>query len=121
MRLNHKFAILCGSYIKKKMTGGRGLHRTEVAFLLLTQRPWVLFSAFPSIFPLMLLRFIDDIAKSSGQRLDNVNRTHLVLASGKLVLQKYADSGQTSNTNTSKSIDSLIMFLFVLKLNMADL
>ena len=27
-------------------------------------------------------------AKNSGQRLDNVNQTHLVLASGKLILQK---------------------------------
>ena len=26
----------------------------------------------------------------SGQRLDNVNRTHQVLASGKLVLQKHS-------------------------------
>ena len=36
----------------------------------------------PNFFLLILL-FID-----RGQRLDNVNRTHLVLASGKLVLQK---------------------------------
>ena len=70
------------------MIGGGGLHRTEVAFLLLTQRPWVLFSALPSIFPLIFLRFIDGIAKNSGQRLDNVNQTHLDQASGKLVLQK---------------------------------
>ena len=33
----------------------------------------------------MMLRFI---AYSNGQRLDNVNQTHLVIASGKLVLQK---------------------------------
>ena len=36
----------------------------------------------------MLLRFINGTAQSSGQRLDNVNQTHLVLASGKLVLPK---------------------------------
>ena len=36
----------------------------------------------------MLQRFIDGTALKSGQRLDNDNRTHLVLASGKLVLQK---------------------------------
>ena len=36
---------------------------------------------------LMLLRFSDSPASNSGQRLDNVNQTHLVLASGKLVLQ----------------------------------
>ena len=35
----------------------------------------------------MLLRFNDGTAKNSGQRLDTVNRTHLVRASGKLVLQ----------------------------------
>ena len=35
----------------------------------------------------MLPRFIDSTAQNSGQRLGNVNRTHLVLASGKLVLQ----------------------------------
>ena len=38
------------------------LHSTEVAFLLLTQQPQVRFSAFPRIFLLMLLRFIDGTA-----------------------------------------------------------
>ena len=37
---------------------------------------------------LLLQRFIDGPAKNSGQRLDNVNQTHLVLASGKPVLKK---------------------------------
>ena len=36
----------------------------------------------------MLQRFIDGPAQNSGQRLDNVNQTLLVLASGKLVLRK---------------------------------
>ena len=40
----------------------------------------------------MFLRFINGTAKNSGQRLDHVNGTHLVLAlvlaSGKLELQK---------------------------------
>ena len=45
-------------------------------------------SADPVLILLMLLRFIGGIALNSGQRLDNVNRAHLVLASGKLVLQK---------------------------------
>ena len=36
----------------------------------------------------MLLRFIDGTDSNTGQRLDNVNRTHLFLASGKLVQQK---------------------------------
>ena len=39
-------------------------------------------------FILMLLLFIDGIAQNSGQMLDNVNQTHLVLASAKLLLQK---------------------------------
>ena len=42
------------------------LHSTEVAFLLLTQQPQVRFSAFPSFFLLMLLRFIDGTAWKSG-------------------------------------------------------
>ena len=37
---------------------------------------------------LMLQRDLMALLKNSEQRLDNVNRTHLVLASGKLVLQK---------------------------------
>ena len=37
---------------------------------------------------LKLLRLIDGTAKNSDQRLDNVYQIHLVLASGKLVLQK---------------------------------
>ena len=38
-------------------------------------------------FLLMLLRFIGSTAWNTGQMLDNVNRTHLVLASGKLLQQ----------------------------------
>ena len=60
-----------------------GLHSTEVAHLLLTQQFQVQFSAFPRIFLLMLLRFIHSTAYNSGHSLDNVNRTHLVLARGK--------------------------------------
>ena len=36
----------------------------------------------------VLKNFSLDVAKIHGQRLDNVNRTHLVRASGKLLLQK---------------------------------
>ena len=39
-------------------------------------------------FLLMLLIFIDNTALNIRQRLDCVNQTHLVLASGKLVLPK---------------------------------
>ena len=35
-----------------------------------------------------MLRFIDGTAYKGIQSLDNVNRTHLVLAGGKIVLQK---------------------------------
>ena len=48
--------------------------------------------AAPGLIPrefLMLLRFNDGTAYNSG--LGNVNRTHKILASGKLVLQKYDD------------------------------
>ena len=37
---------------------------------------------------MMMQRFINITDYNSGQRLDNVNQTHLVLASGKLVHQK---------------------------------
>ena len=43
----------------------------------------------PKIFLSMLPRFIDSFAYDSRQKLDNVNRTLLVLASDKLVQQKY--------------------------------
>ena len=45
-------------------------------------------SSFQRFFLLVLLRFYDGTALNSGQRLDNVCRTHLVQASGQLVLQK---------------------------------
>ena len=40
-----------------------GLKITEVAFLLLTQRPWVQLSAFPPKIISMLLRFINGAGK----------------------------------------------------------
>ena len=42
--------------------------------------------SFPKIYK--LLKLIDGTALNIGQRLDNVDRTQLELASGKLVLQK---------------------------------
>ena len=65
----------------------RGLHSTEVAFLLLTRRHWVPFLAFPKIY--------FDVADIYRQRrlVENNDGTHLVLlASGKLVLQKNVSS-----------------------------
>ena len=61
---------------------GGELHSSEVAYLLLTQQPRVHLSGNLSMFLLMFVRFIDGTAQNSGQRLDNVNRPHLVVASG---------------------------------------
>ena len=58
--------------IKLTATGG-GAAKPEVAYLLLTQQPWVRYSVFPRIFLLMLLRFIDSIALNIGQMLEFVN------------------------------------------------
>ena len=55
---------------------------------ILASRPVarVSFSAFPRIFHLMLLRFIEGTAYTSGQKLDNVEGSPIVLASGHLQL-----------------------------------
>ena len=58
------------------------LHGTEVAFLLLTRR-------FPKIDFDVAKIYQQRWVQESGQRLENVDPTHLVLASGKLVLQNY--------------------------------
>ena len=65
----------------------RGRGGGSIAYLLPTQQLWVRFSTFPIIFVLMLLRFIDGTGYNIGQRNDNVNQTHLVLAGGKIELQ----------------------------------
>ena len=68
---------------------GRGqLHSKEVAFLLLTQQPWVWFSVFPKIYFDVVEIYRWRWLEESGQMLENVDQTHLVLASDKLVLQK---------------------------------
>ena len=70
-----------------------GLHKTEVAYLLLTQQLRVWFLAFPRMSLLMWLRFVNGTALKSGQRLENVNRTHLVPVCGnqtQLKLLSYA-------------------------------
>ena len=60
---------------------GGGLRSTKVAFLRLTQWPQVRFLAFQKIYfnvaEIDWQRWLEE----SGKRLDNVNRTHLVLAS----------------------------------------
>ena len=53
--------------------------------MLLTQ---VRFLAFPKIYFQVAEIYSRHWLEESGQRLDNIDRTNLVLASGKLVLQK---------------------------------
>ena len=50
--------------------------------------PGYILSAPKNFCSLKLLRFIEETAKNTGQRLDNVNQTHIVLASVELMLQK---------------------------------
>ena len=66
----------------------RGLHSAEVAFLLLTQRPQVQFLAFLKIGFNVGEIFRWHWLEEGEQRLENVNQNHLVLVSGKQVLQK---------------------------------
>ena len=70
---------------------GRGRIAQWKAYLLPTQQPRGLNLSIHEIFSEQiwkLLWLINGTAWNSGQRLDNVDRTHLVLASGNLVLQK---------------------------------
>ena len=59
-----------------------GLRSTEVAFLLLTQRPWDQFSAFLNICIDVAEIYWRRWLEESGQRLENDDQTLLVLASG---------------------------------------
>ena len=72
----------------------RELGDTEVAFVLLNHLPrGLIILVRKQIFRESLgKKLILCCREASGQRLDNVNRSHLVLASGKLVLQKEARS-----------------------------
>ena len=66
------------------------VHSTEVAFLLLVQRPCVCFSAFPKMYCDVAEIYRRRWLGESGLRFENVYQTHQVLASGNLVLQKHA-------------------------------
>ena len=79
--------------------GGGGAASTMHSCLLHTQKLWVKAKIWRSQEFLMLLIFIDGTAWKSGYRLNNVNRTHLVLASGKLVIQKHFMSSCTNYHN----------------------
>ena len=56
--------------------------------LLLSQQPQVLFSAFPKVYFNVAEIYRRRCLEASGQMLENVDRTHRVLTSGKLVLRK---------------------------------
>ena len=79
-RLSCRLQGLFSAVIRWPVSGM--VHSTEIAFLLLTQKPWVqsLKSFIWNFF--MSLGFVDGAAlQLSGQRRENVNRSHLVLAS----------------------------------------
>ena len=77
---------------------GRELHSLEVPFLLCSQWPWVRFLAFPQIYFDVAEIYCRHWFEESGQRLENVGRTHLVLASSKQVLQEKQLSGIVVHT-----------------------
>ena len=56
--------------------------------MLFTQQPQVRVSAFPIIYVDVAEIYRQGWLEESGLRLENVDQTHLVLASGKIVLQK---------------------------------
>ena len=60
------------------------MRSTEVAYLLLTQQPRVRIPVFLDVAEVNQHRWLED----SGQWLENVDPTHLVLAGGNQVLQK---------------------------------
>ena len=64
------------------------LHIAKVAFLLLTQWPRVQFSEFPNIYFDAPEIYQRGWLEESGQSLETIAQTHLVLARGKLVLQR---------------------------------
>ena len=61
-----------------------------------------------------LLRLIDGTAQSSGQRLDNFDRTHLVLAIGKLVLQKNFGVSQINPDELTALLITVVRSLIIL-------
>ena len=68
-----------------------GLHSKEVAHLLLTQQPRFDSQHSRIIFRGKIIDVVEinqqHLLDESGQRLENVDQTHLVLASGKPALQ----------------------------------
>ena len=73
----------------EKLQRKRGRIAQLKAFSLRTQWPWVWFLALLKFFSdEKIVNVAKDVQSSGQQRLNYVDRTHLVLASGKLVLQK---------------------------------
>ena len=102
-----------------KLTFSRlgGRHRTEVAFALFTQLARIRFTVFPSCFRIRISRCHRDLSTSVhclvwGQCMKCliVDRTHLVLASGKLVLQKKTYSCLTRPTRACHFLFSWCLF-----------
>ena len=81
LKTTQQVSILWPNKLHQRMGPGGG-------FLLLTQRPRVWFSTLPKTYfdvaEIYQWRWLEE----SGQRLENVDPTHLGLASGKLVLPK---------------------------------
>ena len=88
-RITGPWQLVCACWpllpLGRQLVGG--LHSTGVAFLLLPQLPWVRFSVLPKIYFLHCWYFLSALIGESGQMLEIVNQTHLVLASAKLVPQ----------------------------------
>ena len=64
------------------------MQSTASAFVLLTHQPQVGFSEFLKIYFNVAEIYRQHLLVESRQRLENVDQIHLVLGSGKLVLQK---------------------------------
>ena len=70
---------------KHLVKGGGRLHSTEVAFLLLTHRPQVWFSALQKSYFDVAEIYQRRWFEESGPRPESVDQNHLVLGSGKLL------------------------------------
>ena len=73
--------LLRKSHQRSRWRASGELHCTEVASLLRTQRPRVRFLAFPKIYYDVAKIYRRCWLEETGQRIENVKRTHLVVAS----------------------------------------
>ena len=84
---HHNVSILMYHWRKKGKEMGGCIAQGQHTWFSLSS-PGLFYWHSQECFLLMLPRFFDGTAWNSGHRLDNVNRTHLVLASGKPELKK---------------------------------